>query len=109
MLWCGGRRTGPRIRRRRRLLPVADPVAGEVVLAVEARLVGPEDGDGWVGVLLDPLEGGPQLGQEGRRRHLRNIDLNKINYSDNITTYVKDYDFVKFVHNCRIPIRHFFS
>jgi len=62
-------------------------VAGEVVLAVEAGLVGPEDGDGRVGVLLDPLEGGPQLGQEGRRRYLRHRDINKIN-QDNIQVKV---------------------
>ena len=63
----GGRRSGPRVRR---LLPVADPVAGEVVLAVDAGLVGAEDGDGWVGVLLDPLEGGAELRQEGGRAYL---------------------------------------
>ncbi len=71
-------------------------MAGEVVLAVEAGLVGPEDGDGGVGVLLDPLEGGPQLGQEGRRRHLRHILIDKINHPDYLAAYVKDNDFVKY-------------
>ena len=53
------------------LLAATHPLPRVLVFPVKSRLVRSEDGNGRVRILFDPLQGLPQLGQEGGRGDLR--------------------------------------
>ena len=53
------------------LLLVPHPLACDVILAVVPRQVVVEQGDCGVGIVLDPLQGGPEVGDEVRWRDVR--------------------------------------
>lgn len=63
-------RDGVRPRHRDLFLLVSQPLSRQVILPVVSRHVVVKERDCWIGVVLDPLEGGSQVRHEEGRGHL---------------------------------------